>query len=814
VKFNVKFAPKSLQLRIALYFIGLLALVQLLTHLVINDANTRIATDHTNTELSQGERVLKRLMDERGTRLQQAVHILVADFAFKKTVAASDPATMQSALDNHGARLRADAALVLSDSRQIVASFGLPANITQASLKQLVQSIEQKENQTWIAVIDGKSFQFAVEPILMPDPRGWAAFGFVLDDKVATDLKQLTNLDVTFLAKDEATTTNISASTLQGDQREELKNWLSYHPSNTAQQLTFALTGHDYASANVMLDTDTSTFASVLIQKSVEQSTAPFKRLSLILSVVAFIGVLAGVLSSIGMARAIARPIELLTQITQRIRRGERAVDVPTDFAGEIGQLAQGFEQMNHEIEKREDEILRLAFVDPLTQLANRAGLINEAQKLQSSPGKSACTAIVALDIARLQHINDALGYAIGDQVIKAVAARLTRLARADERVARAQGIGFAWLMSDASVGMIQARVQAVVDDFVTQPVQIDKQNIDTHLYVGWAVLETNHFGQEDFNELYRRAEIALHAASVRQLSPVRHDQSMDVDSGPMLGLLTELRRAVEHKEFVLHYQPKLSITGIPVGVEALVRWNHPTKGFLGPGAFVEFAEQTGAIRDITRYVIVQALEQSRQWQQAGMTIPIAVNISARDLQDENFPEFVRDALTMHAAKPESLKLEITERALMDNAGATERTLHALNQLGIQVSLDDYGTGYATLSHLSRFAVSELKIDRSFITGLTPESRNFAIAATTVELGHRLHMRVVAEGVETQSELEALKLTGCDEMQGYLFGKPMSATALQQWWQAKVSSTATSTSASMAAVSADKAILKARISSA
>jgi diguanylate cyclase (GGDEF)-like protein len=806
----MRFAPKSLQLRIALYFIGLLALVQLLTHLVVNDANTRIAAEHTNAELSQGERVLKRLLDERGSRLHQAVHILVADFAFKKTVAAADPATMQSALDNHGARLRADTAIVVSDSRQVIASFGLPVRIAPEVLTQLILSIEKKEDQTFIAVIDGKAIQFAVEPILMPDPRGWAAFGFVLDDKVAADLKQITNLDISILAKDDATTTNISASTLQGEPREELKNWLSYHPSNSAQHLTFTLAGHDYASANVMLDTDTTTHASVLIQKSVEQSTAPFKRLSLILSAVAFIGVLAGVLSSIGMARAIARPIELLTQVTQRIRKGERAVDIPTDFAGEIGQLAQGFEQMNQEIEKREDEILRLAFVDPLTQLVNRAGLMNEAQKLPTSPHRAACTAVVALDIARLQHINDALGYGIGDQVIKAVAARLTRLARADERVARAQGGGFAWLMSDASVGMIQARVQAVVDDFVTQPVQINHQNIDTDLHVGWAVLESNHLANEDFNELYRRAEIALHTASVRQLSPLQHDQTMDVDSGPMLGLLTELRHAVEHKELVLHYQPKLSITGIPVGVEALVRWNHPTKGFLGPGAFVEFAEQTGAIRDITRYVIVQALEQSRQWHLAGMTIPIAVNISARDLQDESFPEFVRDALTMHAAKPESLKLEITERALMDNAGATERTLQELNQLGVQVSLDDYGTGYATLSHLSRFTVSELKIDRSFITGLTTDSRNFAIAATTVELGHRLKMRVVAEGVETPSELEALKQTGCDEMQGYLFAKPMSATDLQQWWQSKL----TIPTMAMAAMSADVAILKARTFSA
>jgi diguanylate cyclase (GGDEF)-like protein len=458
---------------------------------------------------------------------------------------------------------------------------------------------------------------------------------------------------------------------------------------------------------------------------------------------------------------------------------------VPTDFVGEIGQLAQGFDQMNQEIGKREQEILRLAFVDPLTQLANRAGFIHAFEALQSKENTPACTTIAVMDIARLQHINDALGYGVGDQVIKAVAARLSALAHTDELFARTKGDGFAWLISDISAAAIEARIRTVVDDFVAHSIEIEHQAIDVQLHVGWAISEQSRGERSDFNELFRRAEIALHAASVRQQSPVRHEVSMDVDSGPMLGLLSELRRAVERHEFVLHYQPKLSIKGKPVGVEALVRWNHPSKGFLGPGAFVEFAEQTGAIRDITRYVVLQALMQAREWTQAGLDIPIAVNISARDLQDESFPEFVHQALISHAIQPDRLKLEITERALMDNANAAEHALNLLNELGIQVALDDYGTGYATLTHLSRLTVSELKIDRSFITGLTPDSRNFAIAATTVELGHRLHMRVVAEGVETASELEALKQTGCDEMQGYLFGKPMSAESLLQWWQSK-----------------------------
>jgi diguanylate cyclase len=775
--------PRSLHLQIALYFIGLLGCVLLATNYIVYDANSRIASAHTSAEVNQGERVLRRLLEERGARYQQAVRVLVSDFAFRKTVAAGDPATMQSALDNHGARLRADAGLVVSDSKRIIASFGLPSNVPPATLAKLVQTIEQKEDQPWIALIGGKAVQFAVAPILMPDANGWAAFGFVLDDRVAAELKQLTELDMSFLAMEANGHYRISASTLAPAQREQLQQKVGQQPFAPGPWPPVTLAGQAHATTGVLLDNDKNSRAAVLIQKSVEESVAPFRKLSMILLAVAIAGALASGFFSMWIARAIAKPIQVLTEVTNRISKGERSVNVPTHFTGEIGQLASGFEQMSQEIEKREAEILRLAFVDPLTQLANRAGIMRAVAEALARPSDSVCTAISVLDIARLQHINDGLGYRVGDQVIKAVAARISSLARPHEMVARTEGDGFAWLMRDASAEAIEARLRALIEDFVSTPVDIGDQAIDVHLHAGWAV---SRAGRDDSSGLFRRAEIALHAACVRQISPVRHEATMDVDSGPMLGLLSELRRAVARDEFVLHYQPKLTIDGKPVGVEALVRWNHPIRGFLGPDAFIEFAEQTGSIRGITRNIVVNALKQSLQWEKQGLDIAIAVNISARDLQDESFPDFVNTALKRESARPELLKLEVTERALLDNSGAAERTLKQLGAAGVQVALDDYGTGYATLTHLSQLPVSELKIDRSFITNLTPDSRNFAIALTTVELAHRLNMRVVAEGVETVEELNALRKTGCDEVQGYLFGKPMPASELPEWWQTRL----------------------------
>jgi EAL domain-containing protein (putative c-di-GMP-specific phosphodiesterase class I) len=307
-------------------------------------------------------------------------------------------------------------------------------------------------------------------------------------------------------------------------------------------------------------------------------------------------------------------------------------------------------------------------------------------------------------------------------------------------------------------------------------------------LHAGWALSRSE---KDDSNVLYRCAEIALDCAVTKQTSPMRYDVSMAVDSAPMLGLLSELRRAVEQEEFVLVYQPKLTIEGLPTSVEALVRWNHPTRGLLGPQAFIEFAENTGNIRAITRVILRLALAQSAQWQAQGLEIPIAINISARDLQDETFLAHVSTALDAEHARADLLNFEITERALLDNFEAAERALAHFHRLGIDVALDDYGTGYAALTHLSKLRVSELKIDRSFITGLVDNARNYAIVLSTVEMAHRLGIRVVAEGVEQATELAALRKTQCDEVQGYLFSKPLGADALSQWWRAQTTAHAT-----------------------
>lgn len=278
-----------------------------------------------------------------------------------------------------------------------------------------------------------------------------------------------------------------------------------------------------------------------------------------------------------------------------------------------------------------------------------------------------------------------------------------------------------------------------------------------------------------------RRADMALNVAKARQLSLVRFDHAMEADTHTHFALLCDLKIAIADNQLELHYQPKLSMNSQVIGLEALLRWNHPQRGLLMPDAFIALAEQTGAVREVTRYVIAAAIEQQVSWIAHGMKLPIAVNISARDLQDESFPSFVASKLADRGVDATAHSFEITERALMDNLDATVQTLRELQKIGIRISLDDYGTGFATLTHISQLPVSELKIDRSFVTNLTTNTRNYAIVLSTVEMGHRLGMTIVAEGVETIAELNAVRESGCDEVQGYYISKPMVAGLIPEW---------------------------------
>lgn len=769
--------PNSLHARIGLFSLALFLAVQIPTLVLAYRATNQVANARLSADLDHGTRTFRRILDERGVQLVLATRVLSSDFAFRKALAIAEPAAIQSVLENHSARLRADFGLVLSPARAVVASTGTAINAPPLVLAAIAPEAEESTGRSTILALDHRLVQIAVVPVLAPDPIGWAAFGWELDQRTANDLKRLVDLDITFLSASDGAGMGVSASTLPTALHEAVRRQLAKSGIADGEMRTVNLNGEDYASSTFPLDDRVPPRAAVITHQSVSMAAAPFKQLIDLLTTLSVLGVAGCVLGSSLLAGAIARPIRSLTAMTEAMRAGEPSAHLGGTLTGELQGLASSFNRLVDALRMRDAEVLYLAYFDSLTDLRNRVGFVKAASEFigRAKPGEHAAVAI--LDVASSTQINGILGHEVGDEVIRAVAAKLVAALPTPCIVGRLARDEFAVLLFNGNEGDPQSTLTSVIARF-DSPLQVVSQSIDARIHVGWAQLREDG---SDLATIMRRADMALNVAKARQLPLLRFDHAMEADTHTHFALLSDLKIAIADNQLELHYQPKLLMNGQVIGLEALLRWNHPRRGLLMPDSFIGLAEQTGAVRGVTRYVIAAAIEQQVSWIAESFRLPIAVNISARDLQDESFPSFVASMLADRGVDATALSFEITERALMDNLEATAQTLRALQKIGIRISLDDYGTGYATLTHISQLPVSELKIDRSFVTDLKADTRNYAIVLSTVEMGHRLGMTIVAEGVETIAELNAVCESGCDEVQGYYISKPMAASVIPEW---------------------------------
>ncbi len=773
--------PNSLHARIGLFSLALFLAVQIPTLVLAYRGNNDVASERLGADLDHGTRTFRRILDERGAQLALATRVLASDFAFRKALAVAEPATIQSVLENHSARLRADFGLVLAPNRSIVAATGTAVNAPDAVLAGVIPETEESAGRTVILPLERRLLQIAIVPVLAPDPVGWAAFGWELDQRAANDLKQLVDVDISFLSALENGDLHVAASTLPTLLHEAVRRQAVTDGWDGQALRSVKLDGEAYASKTIVLDDRRPPRAVVLTHQSVVKASAPFRRFTDLLSTLSVLGIAACVLGSSMLAGAIARPIRSLTAMTEAMRTGEAGAHVGGRLTGELQGLANSFNRLVDALRKRDAEVLQLAYFDSLTGLSNRVGFVKAAPERLKLAGGDRNVAVALIDVASSSQINSVLGHEVGEEVIRTVAAKLREALPPSDLIARFGSDNFALLLIKDDEDALPALLQHLIAQF-DAPLLVARQSLDVRVNVGWATLHDDGF---DLATVMRRADMALNIARSRQVPIVRFDHSMEADTHTHFALLSDLKIAVAENQLELCYQPKLSMQGRPVGLEALLRWNHPRRGLIMPDAFIGIAEQTGAVREVTRCVVAQATRQQAQWLAAGLRLPVAVNVSARDLQDESFPRFVADTLREHQVPAALLRFEVTERALLDNLDAAAQTLRLLQKIGIRVSLDDYGTGYATLTHISQLAVSELKIDRSFVTDLTAHTRNFAIVLSTVEMGHRLGMTIVAEGVETIAELNAVRESGCDEVQGYYFSRPLAAKDVLAWVSAR-----------------------------
>ena len=423
----------------------------------------------------------------------------------------------------------------------------------------------------------------------------------------------------------------------------------------------------------------------------------------------------------------------------------------------------------------------RLAFYDQLTGLPNRALFGDRADiALAAAAQKNQSLAVMVVDVDRFKTVNESLGFAIGNLVLKEVASRLRAALPAADTVCRLGGDEFALLVHGAD-GVKAASVAERIRSALRRQLEIDGFALSSKSSIGISVFPDD---ASTFEGLLRNAESAMYQAKEAGRDAFRFFQEdMDDAAAERLEMESAIRRAVGNRELTLQYQPQISLdTHQMYGVEALVRWAHPRLGQVPPERFIPLAEACGLVNEIDAWVLDEACRQLAQWDVDGTPVPaIAVNVSAIDFQHGEVPRRVAAALGRHGLEGERLVLEITESLMMKHSEETQRAFTVLRAAGVRISVDDFGTGYSSLSYLKRFPVNELKLDRSFVSDLERESGDQALATAVIRVGQSLGLTVVAEGVETPNQLDFLKNSGCDVAQGFLYSEPLDAASLAAW---------------------------------
>lgn len=768
------FDRRSLITRLVGLSLLLLLFVQLAGFFVVRDSIARNARMQIARELDTGEKVWLRLLEQNAETLRQGAALLAADYGFRSAVSSDDLETIGSALENHGQRIGAAMTALLDTRLQVRAVNADDAGSGLADmLARLASGLAEPAGAGQggrIVVYEGRPYQLVMVPMRAPLVVGWVLMGFPVGAPLAQEMQRLLDIQLALQVRQADGGLATPVSTLSAMALEQLQA-----AQGDVREIEVA--GATLLVRRIELNAAGGE-ARVLLLRSVDEVVAPYRRLQILLAVITAGGLLLFAIGSGLMARQLAMPLRSLLTATQRLSRGDYSV--PLEDVGrqdEIGKLAQSFDRMRVDIAAQQAEIRHLAYWDRLTGLPNRENFRESVQQAMARSAEGSELAVITLDLDRFKHVNDVLGYAFGDQLLKTVAGKLAAvLGETAGELARLGGNEFALLLAPGTPSQA-AELAARVAQSLEQPLAIAEQTVDLSAGIGIACWPAD---APDVDTLLSRSEIAMYVAKRKLEGPLRYDPAFDSASTQTLSLLTELRRAVDQGELRLYLQPKVTLAdGMTHAAEALVRWEHPQRGLVPPMQFIPFAEQTGYIRQLTLWMFEEAARLLAT--PAGAGLRISVNLSTRDLLDLELSARLAQLLQTHGVQATSFCLEITESAIMDDPQRAEAMLNRLSEQGYKLSIDDFGTGYSSLAYLKRLPVDELKIDKSFVMGMETDADDATIVRSTIDLAHNLGLSVVAEGVENAAILERLRALGCDEVQGYHISRPMPAPAFMDW---------------------------------
>ncbi|WDE11370.1 putative bifunctional diguanylate cyclase/phosphodiesterase [Thalassomonas haliotis] len=763
---------KSLQNKIFLFFVLLLLVVQAiaLSTLIAGKNNQELL--QINNRLTTAKTIFSELFDSRSEYLAAFAETAAKDYGIKQ-VFHDDTRSLLVAMNNHRKRINADIAMAIAADNRITGQ--LVVTREQNNQRKVRQGQEKGElfrfsdwldsqQQSHLYLLGDAVYQLSLSPLTVGAKTiGWLAFGFEIDQRLAMEFMGITGLATDFILK-------------------EGEHWRMVASSNPEAELAFArdivqgFTPDTYIGVgHLITDLDQQVFGVAMYGLRAD-FVEVLQKQWLQLLVLAVITLLLSLAGAYLIAGSITKPITRLVEQAKIVASGDYHQTIKLDDQNELGQLADEFNVMQSAVLSREQAITHRANHDPLTDLPNRNVLkltLNHLTKHQQK------FALLHLNISRLKDVNDALGHDVGDRVITETAKRLRQLT--DFQL-------ISHLGGDEFMLVVELMPDIVLDSLVNKVQQalepnFDYQGISLQLQARMGITLSPEHSSET-KTLLQMADTALHhTRKARQELQIYH-ADLDVNSVERLSLINDLKKAISSGQLELYYQPKINLKSNEVThVEALVRWQHPNLGMIPPDNFIYIAEQTGQINALTQWVFSTALAQYKSWCALGITLNVAVNISAENLKDPDFYSFICQALTAYQVPAENVTLEVTESAVVEDPESAIALLSKFKKQGMRISIDDYGTGYSSLAQLKQLPVHELKIDKSFVQKLKDDEDDQIIVRSTIELAHNMGLSVVAEGIEDDYAKCWLAEYKCELGQGYFISRPKPALELTTWLQ-------------------------------
>ena len=754
-----------LQTKIVVVFAGLFCVAMLLAGSVVYAKISEIAARTVRTELQASGVVFDRVWDMRSSQLRDGANLLARDFGFREAVATRDDATIRSALDNLRDRLDLHLAFIM-DMDGLVTGLDTPLDETQATA--LWTALDSDANAAGVIVIADQTYQAISAPIMSPTLAGWVVFATRLDAAEMRRLEELSAipLKATVVRRDGSGPSSGWAP-VKGDRvfvdAVQLNGFIDAALKHGRARELDTRAGPVIALAKPLRALGGGTQSALLLRYPLAQAMAPFRPILFAVVIVGLLGVGVVVAGSWVLARRLTRPIMALDAAAQRLRLGGD-VSVPVETKDEIGRLASTFNVMAQEIRVRERTITHLALHDAESSLPNRVALKQFVDASVKS-GDGAITVVAALGIDRFQQVRSAIGYTLANDLLREIAARLGRR-HANARIARlaTSVLGLVYEARDIEEAQrFAAALQADLD----HPIQLRDDSVDASLTVGLAVCAPG----QSTETIVDRASIALDQARATRRKIAVFDADAYGDPARNLSLTSDLMVALASGGTSIYLQPKFDLRrGLVTGAEALVRWRDRRRGMVPPDLFIAMAEETGHIRALTDWVLSQAIKTQAMLRENGHDLSLAVNISGRLMDDQDFADRAIDLISGARA---DICFEITETAVIDNPDVALQIIDRYAAAGIGISIDDYGSGLSSLAYLKQIRANELKIDKTFVLSLAHGHRDALLVKSTIDLAHSLGLKVTAEGVETSEALAVLQAMGCDMAQGYFIGRPM-----------------------------------------